>query len=117
MGKGYAALVLLLRFVQVLLMSGVGTLLIILRYWRRRNALPETAFIRLEITPMSERGAVMMAAMITLTPGTTTIHIDMENHELLIHVLDARDLTQTVAQIRRDFEAPLAVLCGRECAV
>jgi multicomponent K+:H+ antiporter subunit E/multicomponent Na+:H+ antiporter subunit E len=52
--------------------------------------------------------------MITLTPGTTTIDIDLERREMLLHVLDASDLDGMLAAIRRDFERYLVVLFGRE---
>jgi multisubunit Na+/H+ antiporter MnhE subunit len=38
---------------------------------------------------MSEAGASILGGMITLTPGTTTIDVDMERREMLLHVLDA----------------------------
>jgi multisubunit Na+/H+ antiporter MnhE subunit len=54
--------------------------------------------------------------MVSLTPGTTTIDIDMERRELLLHVLDASDTTALVDGIRKEFEPGLKVLFGTEQA-
>ena len=56
----------------------------------------------------------LLGSMVSLTPGTTTIDIDMERKELLLHVLDASDTDAVVAGIRRDFEPGLRALFGRE---
>jgi multisubunit Na+/H+ antiporter MnhE subunit len=54
--------------------------------------------------------------MISLTPGTTTIDIDMERHEMLLHMLDTSDAASAVAGIRHDFERYLVILFGRSRA-
>jgi len=62
---------------------------------------------------MSEQGAALLGCMVTLTPGTTTIDIDMASRELLLHVLDATDTDAVVDGIRRSFEPGLIALFGR----
>lgn len=61
---------------------------------------------------MDERGAAILGCMVSLTPGTTTLDIDMDRRELLVHVLDASDPEAMVAAIRRDFEPGLVTLFG-----
>jgi multisubunit Na+/H+ antiporter MnhE subunit len=48
--------------------------------------------------------------MITLTPGTTTLDIDMDRREMLLHMLDARAPQQAIDAIRNDFEKYLLIL-------
>lgn len=103
-----AFFLIILRFIQALLSSGIGVLMILMRYATRRK-LPPTAYVRLKVTPMSDWGMSLLAAMITLTPGTTAIDIDQEHSELLLHVLDARDPMETVRYIRECFVPPLLV--------
>ena len=67
-----AAIVLLLRFLWALVVSGVQTAVVIAKGRRR----PAAAFVRMRFAPMSETGAALLGCMITLTPGTTTIDID-----------------------------------------
>jgi multisubunit Na+/H+ antiporter MnhE subunit len=61
---------------------------------------------------MNEQGASLLGCMITLTPGTTTLDIDMDKREILMHVLDASDTDALVKGIREDFEPGLVALFG-----
>ena len=113
MNKPVAALLLLLRFLRAVLVSGLQTVRVILASGRPGGTPPPVALLRVGFAPMSERGAALLGAMVSLTPGTTTIDVDMERHELLLHVLDASDPDALVAGIRRDFEPALVRLFGR----
>lgn len=101
--RALVAVGLLLRFVGQVLLSGFDTAWQIVRLDRR----PTPRFIRMAYGPMTPRGAAILGSMITLTPGTTTLDIDAERRELLLHMLDGRDPSGAVAGIRRHFEAPL----------
>lgn len=105
-----AAVVLLLRFLWAVVTSGVQTARVIARGRRR----PAAAFIRLRFAPMSDTGAALLGCMITLTPGTTTIDIDLERREMLLHLLDASDAEGAVAGIRSQFERYVVTLFGTE---
>lgn len=114
MSRPVAALLLLARFLLAVVISGAQTALVILRAGADGRRAPTSAFVRLRYAPMDERGASLLGAMITLTPGTTTIDIDPGRREMLLHVLDASDLGGLLAAIRRDFERYLVVLFGEE---
>jgi multisubunit Na+/H+ antiporter MnhE subunit len=111
--KLLAAATLLLRFVRAIVVSGLQTVAVILRAGRPGGTPPPLALLRVRFAPMSEQGAALLGAMVSLTPGTTTIDIDMDERELLLHVLDASDTDALVAGIRRDFEPGLVALFGR----
>ena len=55
---------------------------------------------------------IILAALVTLTPGTSTVDIDPVRRELLLHVLDSEDIETTLSAIRRDFLLPLRSLFG-----
>lgn len=114
MSRPVAAVLLLARFVVAVVVSGVQTALVILRARGGGDHAPKSAYVRLRYAPLDERGAALLGSMITLTPGTTTIDIDPERREMLLHVLDARDLRGLRAGIRSDFERYLLVLFGTE---
>jgi len=97
------ALGLLLRFIGQVLISGFDTAWQILRPDRR----PVPMYLRMTYGPMTPRGAAILGSLITLTPGTTTLDIDPERRELLLHMLDGSDPAGAVAGIRHHFEAPL----------
>ena len=66
--------------------------------------------LRMPFGNLSPTGAALLASLVTLTPGTTAIDVDMENRRLLLHLLDCRDPARTVAGIRSAFERYLEVL-------
>lgn len=106
--RAIAVLVLLGRFLLALLQSGLQTMSMILF---RADRL-DPGLIEYPLPEMRETGVLILAAMITLTPGTTTVGIDLSGRRLRLHLLDRRDTAGIIASIRRDFEAPLLTLFG-----
>jgi len=109
-----AATGLALRFARAVAVSGLETVVVILKTGRPGGTPPPAALVRVRFAPMTERGAALLGAMVSLTPGTTTIDIDMGRRELLLHVLDSSDPEAVVAAIRRDFEPGVVTLFGAE---
>jgi multisubunit Na+/H+ antiporter MnhE subunit len=99
---------LVFNFVKEAIISGGITALIILR--GGKNLQP--GFVRLPYGDLGETAADFLGALVSLTPGTTTIDIDPERHELLLHLLDVTRAEQTLASIRRDFLQPVRTLFG-----
>lgn len=56
--------------------------------------------------------ASLLAALISLTPGTTTVTIDLQQRNLVLHLLDLDQREETLLMIQRDFVAPLRNLRG-----
>jgi multisubunit Na+/H+ antiporter MnhE subunit len=103
-----AAITLALRFFVAVVRSGVQTTRTILR----PDPAMRPGFIDYRFAPMSEAGATLLGSLITLTPGTTTVDIDMASRRMWIHLLDARGAEATRDEIRAEFEAPIRVLFG-----
>jgi len=110
--KLIAAVMLVLRFLRALVVSGVQTVVVILRAGLGGGTPPPAAFVRVRYAPMSAQGAALLGCMISLTPGTTTLDIDEDRRELLLHVLDASDPDGMLECIRREFEPGLLALFG-----
>lgn len=108
MKRAVAAVVLAVSFVWQLVLSGLATLRIILA----PRAAAQPVLMRYEFAPMTEAGAALLASLVTLTPGSTVVDIDMTSRSLLVHLLDGRDLAGTAEGIRRHFERHVRVLCG-----
>lgn len=100
------ALALLARFLFEVVRSGLTTA------WRivRPGVRPRADLVRMRYRGLSEVGVTVLGCLVTLTPGTTTIDVDVERGELLLHLLDARDPAGTIAAIRVRFETPLRAL-------
>jgi multicomponent K+:H+ antiporter subunit E/multicomponent Na+:H+ antiporter subunit E len=110
MPRVLAFTVLVARYVVAAAVSGAATLRLIVR----RGPLPPSGFVKLRIGPHTERGAAWLGALVSLTPGTTTISVDPEAREMVLHLLDASEPEAVAASIRRDFELPLLALAGRK---
>lgn len=51
--------------------------------------------------------ATMLAATVTLTPGTVSVELNIEARELIVHALDAQDAMTVVEEIKSRYEARL----------
>ncbi len=108
MNKLWALLVLIWRFASSMLLSAWATSRIILV----SSDAPRRGFARFAYDDLNDAGVVLLAAMVTLTPGTSTVDIDPERRELLLHVLDSDDIEALLSAIQRDFLPPLRSLFG-----
>ncbi|MDX1764338.1 MAG: Na+/H+ antiporter subunit E [bacterium] len=96
---------LVVRFVFHSIASGITTARIILQ-----GKPPPSGLVYFRFSPMSETGAAVLGALVTLTPGSTTIDIDMERREMLLHFLDTRFVEAGIEAIRRGFEKDIRML-------
>ena len=100
-----ATLCLFLRFLLHCGYSGLGTARII-----AQRQEPQAGKVRMHFSPMSETGAAVLGAMLTLTPGSTVIDIDIKHHEMLLHLLNVSISDTTFSLIRNNFERDIVVL-------
>jgi multisubunit Na+/H+ antiporter MnhE subunit len=96
------------NFVKDLFASGWVTARIILR----RGPLPRPGFVRLAYGELPAGAASFLGALVSLAPGTTTVDIDLERGELLLHLLDVEQADTTVAAIHSNFLQPIRTLFG-----
>jgi multisubunit Na+/H+ antiporter MnhE subunit len=108
MTRTRALLMLLTNLLKELILSGWSTARVILAL--RGQVQP--GFARLDYGNLGPGAASLLGALVTLTPGTTSLEIDTDRHEILLHLLDASQTEATLAAIRRDFVAPLRALSG-----
>jgi len=107
-----AAALLPLRFGRAMLASGVQTVAAIVRRGLAIGTPPPPTFVRIGFAPMRPQGAALLGCMISLTPGTTVIDIDLARREMVLHMLDASNAAAAVDAIRRDLEPPLLAWFG-----
>ena len=99
---------LLASLLKELVLSGWSTARVILA--PRGQVQP--GFARLAYGDLGPGAASLLGVLVTLTPGTTSLDIDTERHEMLLHLLDSRQTEATLAAIERDFVRPLRALLG-----
>ena len=59
---------------------------------------------------LCDPAANLLAALITMTPGTTTVDIDLHRGQFLLHLLDMDHAEATLASIESDYLAPIRTL-------
>ena len=72
----------------------------------------QPGFAGLDYGDLGPGAASLLGVLATLTPGTTSLEIDTERHEIRLHLLDASQAEVTLAAIQRDFVRPLQILSG-----
>jgi multicomponent Na+:H+ antiporter subunit E len=61
-----------------------------------------SAIVAVPLDLRSDEGITLLSNMITLTPGTTTLHVSKDRSTLYAHVMNASD--ESVEQIKNGFE-------------
>lgn len=112
MNRATAAVVLPLRFGRALVTAGVQTVGAILRHGLSIGTPAPTSFVRITFAPMSAGGATLLGCLITLTPGSTVVDIDLARRQMVLHLLDAGDGTATAEVVRRELEPPILAWFG-----
>jgi multicomponent Na+:H+ antiporter subunit E len=64
-----------------------------------------SAIIAVPLEIQSDAGITLMADMVTLTPGTTSLHVSEDRRTLYVHAMHAESPEAVAASIRNGFEA------------
>ena len=99
---------LVFNFIKGVVLSGWDTARVIMQD-------PSTAHSGMTRMPYGEldpKTASLLGALIALTPGTTTVAVDLQRREFLLHLLDLERREATIATIQHDFVTPLHELRG-----
>lgn len=73
---------------------------------------PQPAWVRVPYTLGDPRGVVLLATIITTTPGTVSCVIDERRREILVHALNAPDPQAVIDEIQQRYERPLKEIFG-----
>ncbi|MFB4204222.1 Na(+)/H(+) antiporter subunit E1 [wastewater metagenome] len=76
----------------------------------RRNRDLRPAFLIIPLEIREPHGAMALASIITLTPGTVSVQFSADRGTLFVHMLDCPDETEAVEDIRTRYERPLKEL-------
>ncbi|WP_167752728.1 Na+/H+ antiporter subunit E [Pusillimonas caeni] len=67
--------------------------------------ISESAIVEVPLEVKSDLGIALLANMVTLTPGTTTLHISADKSCLYAHVMNYSD--SVVSDIKQGFECQI----------
>jgi multisubunit Na+/H+ antiporter MnhE subunit len=108
MRRPLAALLLTWLFLRDVVLGGWATIRIILS-----PAPPRSGLIRVAYGDLPEPAALLLGALVSLTPGATTLDIDPRRREFLLHLLDLEQEPAVRRAVLEEFAHPLAILFGR----
>jgi multicomponent Na+:H+ antiporter subunit E len=67
------------------------------------NRALRSAVVAVPLDVKSDEGITLLANMITLTPGTTSLHVSQDKSTLYVHVMNVSE--ESVRQIKDGFES------------
>jgi len=96
--KAIAWLRLVLLFIRELVLSVRQVVSAVLHPAR----VERSGIVAVPLDVRSEAGIALLANLVTLTPGTTSLHVSDDRSVLYVHVMDLTD--DVVSQIKSGFE-------------
>lgn len=106
--RGLSLLILLLIFPRELLLSSIAVAKA--AFARDPNVTP--AIIAVPIALRTDLGIAALANLVSLTPGTTSLHVDDQRSTLYVHCLDAPSAERVVQEIKNTFERRIREIEG-----
>lgn len=97
----------MLRFIRVVLRDIVVANIAVAHLVVRRPAQVRPAFLEMPLKLRTEVGISVLAATISLTPGTVSAFLSADRRTLIIHSLDTSDAAALIGDIRERYETPL----------
>ncbi len=75
-----------------------------------RGGQQAPAIVVLPVDLRSRLGVAMFAHFVSLTPGSTCLHVSDDRHRLYVHLLDAPSEERAIARFKRLYESWLLEL-------
>lgn len=100
LSRSWAALVLAAIFLRELIRSSV----IVARTAFTRNLDLRPAIVAVPLDLRTDLGVAIVANLVSLTPGTTSLHTSADGRTLYVHALDVLDENEAVNAIKTSFE-------------
>jgi multisubunit Na+/H+ antiporter MnhE subunit len=108
--RTWAALSLTGAFVVDIVASSLAVARVVLA--PRRNNRP--AIVAVPVDARTEWGTALFAYLVSLTPGSTSLHVADDRRTLYVHFLDAPDTAARAADIKALYERRILQLEGEE---
>jgi multisubunit Na+/H+ antiporter MnhE subunit len=100
----------------VFLYDIVASSLAVARIVLAPNPRPQPAIVVIPVDARTDWGVALFAYLVSLTPGSTCLHVADDRRSLYVHLLDAPDIPERVAGIKALYERWIVQLEGREVA-
>jgi multisubunit Na+/H+ antiporter MnhE subunit len=107
-----AALALLGMFVYDLVIASLAVARIVLAPHRRN----QPAIVAVPVDARTDWGVALFAYLVSLTPGSTCLHVADDRRTLYVHFLDAPDRQARAAEVKALYERWILQIEGQEAA-
>lgn len=101
-----------LRFFGIVLWDVVVSNLTVARIVLSPGSDPQPAWVPVPLDIRDPTAIVLLATIITTTPGTVSCVVDEERRQILVHALDCSDPAALAEQIKQRYERPLEEILG-----
>ncbi len=101
MTRAAAILALVAIFVRELALSAWSVIRLVVAH----DPKPRPAVLAVPLDVRSDAGIALFANLVTLTPGTTSVHVSADRRTLFVHALDVDDEAAAVESMKRSFES------------
>lgn len=101
-----------LRLIGIVVWDIVLSNIAVARLVLSPGARPQPAWVRVSLDIRHPNAIVLLASIITITPGTVSCIVDEERGEILVHALDCADPADMAQQIKQRYEGPLKEILG-----
>lgn len=101
-----------LKLVATVLWDIVRANVTVARIVLHPGRVAQPAWLRVPYSLTDDRAVVLLATIITTTPGTVSCVIDEARREIVVHALDAADPAAVVAEIIARYEQALKEIFG-----
>ena len=108
--RTWAALSLAGTFVYDLVAASLAVARIVLTPHRRN----QPAIVAVPVDATTEWGVALFAYLVSLTPGSTCLHVADDRHTIYVHFLDAPDEAARAADMKALYERRIIRLEGGE---
>lgn len=106
--RALSALILIVIFIRELILSSVA----VAKASFSRNPKVSPAIIAVPISLRTDLGISALANLVSLTPGTTSLHVNDTRSMLYVHCLDAPSADRVVEDIKNTFERRIQEIEG-----
>ena len=110
--RTWAALSLAGTFVVDLVAASLAVARIVLAPQRRNHP----AIVAVPVDARTEWGVALFAYLVSLTPGSTCLHVADDRRTLYVHFLDAPDTAARAAGVKALYERRILQLEGQEAS-
>lgn len=106
----WAGIVLFCMFAYDLVASSVDVAKIVLS----PKGGHEPAIVAIPVDARTDWGVALFAYLVSVTPGSTSLHVSDDKRTLYVHLLDAPDQEARIAGIKALYESHILRMEGRE---